>query len=494
MKQWAWLVLLAMGAGGCVSNQDATSSAVRILNAVPDGPRMSLIINGGTVASNYDYGSGTPYAVQGVGQTGVRIDEVLPSNADPTYRTIFDRVLGLNVNDELTLVVLGQAAGQQEEIVSIGTMTRGVPTGQTRIQFMNAGNGQAPVDVYLVPPGTLPSASTPIAAGLAYKAFTAQTEVTGGNSEIIVTAAGDPATVLLDTGTLSLPLEGTWLVVVIDNTSIDAATRPINLSILTGTGSAVIVDQNAKAQARFVNVSPGTYDIDSFVNLTTVDGTARQDCDPLTTEAGTLVEQCAQPFKFIGPFNAIVPGVYGIKTQKAADAAVTARTVSGALAGAGVTTFITDGYIADTDTATGTGLQVIPGARSVATAAQLRLANFSQGAVNSLNGDPTTDRLEFYIVDPCVDLADQTPDYYNVGFGSDTGYLALEPGDYTVALTRTDPADASAAPVVLVSKRMTLAGGGVYTELVVDSVGAVLPASFLSIDDDPGLQDCPAPP
>jgi hypothetical protein len=369
-----------------------------------------------------------------------------------------------------------------------------VPTGQTRIQFMNAGNGQAPVDIYLVPPGTLPGASTPFVAGLAYKAFTAQAEVTGGNSEIIVTAAGDPSTVLLDTGTLSLPLQGTWLVVVIDNPNLDAGTRPINLSVLTGTGSAVILDKNAQAQARFVNVSPGTYDIDSFVNATSVDDTARQDCDPLTTEADTPVEQCAQPFRFIGPFHAVTPGVYDIKTQKSADAAVSARTVSGALTAGGITTFITDGYIPDTATATGTGLQTIPAARRVATAAQLRLANFSQGAVDSLSGDPTTDRLEFYITDPCVPLDDETPDYFNVGFGSDTGYLALEPGDYTITLARTDPSNTAAVPVVLLSKRMTLAGGGIYTELVVDSVGAVLPASFLSIDDDPGLQDCPAPP
>lgn len=494
MKRWIWMLLLVAGAGGCVSKQDATSSAVRILNAVPDGSRMSLIINGATRASGYDFGWGTPWVVQAAGQTGVRIDEALPPDATPAYRTLHDASHALAVNDELTLVVLGQAAGQAEEVVPILTRTRGVSTGKTRLQFINASSGVGAVDVYLLAPGTLANPSTQFTAGLAYKAYTPEVEVTSGNSQFIVTAAGQPQTVLLDSGPVYLPLEGAWTVAIVANPGIDSATRRINLTVLSGSGSAQILDKDARAQARFVNASPGSYAIDSFINAIAVDDSARQACDPLTVEADTTVEECAQPFGFIGSFHAITPGVYDIKTQKAADAAVSARTLSGSLAAGATNSFVTDGLIADTDTATTTGLQTLTGTRRTATAAQLRVVDFSLAASATLEGDPATDRLELYITPACAALDDEEPDFYNLVFGSDIGYRPLVPGDYQVTLARGDTATPTAPPVILLSKRMTLAASGIYTELITDSLGGVLPLAFMSIDDDPGLQDCPGPP
>ncbi len=494
MKRWIWMLLLVAGAVGCVSKQDASSSAVRILNAVPDGSRMSLIINGATRASGYDFGWGTPWVVQAAGQTGVRIDEALPPEATPAYRTVHDASHSLAVNDELTLVVLGQAAGQAEEVVPILTRTRGVPTGKTRLQLIHASPGAGPVDVYLLAPGTLANPSTQFTAGLAYKAYTPEAEVTSGNSQIIVTAAGQPQTVLLDSGSLYLPLEGSWLVAIVANPGIDSATRQINLTVLSGSGSTQVLDKDARAQARFVNASPGSYAIDSFINAIAVDDSARQACDPSTVEADTVVEECAQPFGFIGSFHAVTPGVYDIKTQKAADAAVSARTLSGTLVAGATSSFVTDGLIADTDTATTTGLQTLTGTRRTATAAQLRVVDFSLAASATLEGDPATDRLELYITPACASLDGEAPDFYNLVFGSDIGFQPLLPGDYQVTLARSDTAAPTAPPVVLLSKRMTLAASGIYTELITDSLGGALPLAFMSIDDNPGLQDCPAPP
>ncbi|CAG0946659.1 hypothetical protein GPROT2_03859 [Gammaproteobacteria bacterium] len=495
MKRWTWMVVLLMaGTGGCVNKQDASSSAVRILNAVPDGSRMSLIVNGATRASGYDYGSGTPWVVQAAGQTAVRIDEALPADASPAYRTLHDASHSFAVNDELTLVVLGQAAGQAEEVVQIATRTRGVPTGKTRLQFINASSAVGPVDVYLLAPGTLANPGTQLTAGLAYKAYTSEVEVTGGNNQIVVTEAGQPQTVLLDSGQLYLPLEGAWTVAIIANPGVDSATRRINLVVLSGSGSALILDKAAKAQARFVNASPGSYAIDSFINALSVDGTARQACDPLTTETDTVLEECAQPYGFVGAFHGIAPGAYGIKTQKAADAGVSARTLSGTLAAGVASTMVIDGLVADTDTTTTTGMQTLLGTRRMATAAQLRVVDFSLAASATLEGDPATDRLELYITPPCAALDDEEPDFYNLVLGSDIGYRQLVPGDYQVVLARGDTAATAGPPVVLLSKRMTLAAGGIYTELITDSLGGVLPVGFLSVDDDPGLQDCPAPP
>jgi len=490
MKHWAWMVLLAAAASGCVSSQDAQSSAVRMLNAVADSSLMTLVINGQTRASGYDYGVGTAYAVLGTGRAGLRIDEALPTGASAASRTLYASDQDLAVNAELTLVVLGQEASNAVEVVPIITTTRGVPIGKTRLQFVHAGFGLQPMDVYVVAPGTLPTASTPFAAALAYKAFTGQAEVTAGSAEIIVTAAGNPATVLFDSGAVYLPPEGTWLAAIIANPGADSVQHPIALSVLPGTGSSLILDKGASAQARFVNVSPGSYAIDGFINSPLVNATARQTCDPLTTEPGTVVEECAQPFGFVGPFHDVAPGTYQVKTQKAADAGVSAGSTALTMTASGAGTLVVTGLLADDATTMTTGLQVLSGTRRMA-AAQLRLVNVSQGAVATVTGDPATDRLELYITAGCTPLAGRSPDFYNLAFGSDTGYRAYQPGDYQVTLARSDTATPGVAPVVLLSKRMTLAAGGIYTEFITDSVGAILPAAFLNADDNPGLQDCP---
>ena len=157
MKHWAWMVLLAAAASGCVSSQDAQSSAVRMLNAVADSSLMTLVINGQTRASGYDYGVGTAYAVLGTGRAGLRIDEALPTGASAASRTLYASDQDLAVNAELTLVVLGQEASNAVEVVPIITTTRGVPIGKTRLQFVHAGFGLQPMDVYVVAPGTLPT-------------------------------------------------------------------------------------------------------------------------------------------------------------------------------------------------------------------------------------------------------------------------------------------------------------------------------------------------
>ncbi|MBW7930432.1 MAG: DUF4397 domain-containing protein [Gammaproteobacteria bacterium] len=495
MKHWAWLVLpLAAWAGGCVSSQDAESSAVRMLNAVADSSNMALTVSGQRRSSATAYGAGTSYLALGVGRFTVRIDEALPLDADPDIRTLYSGEHALGVNDELTLVVLGQEASDAVEVLAIPSKTRGVSIGKTRMQFVHAGFGLQPVDIYVGAVGSLPQASTPLVAGMAYGEFTVQTELAGGNAQIIVTPAGDPATILLDSGRVQLPAEGTWLVAVIANPEADAARHPISLSVLTGTGSSLLRDKDASALLRFVNASPGTYAIDGFANSALLNGTERQDCDPATTEPETAVEQCAQPFRFIGPFHEVVPGTYQLKTQKAADAAVSARSVTASFAAGTASTVVTTGLIADEDEATTTGLQIALAARRMHSAALLRVVNVSQAAVMAVQGDPSTDRLELYITPPCeLPDAESEPVLGNLAFGSDTSYLARVPGDYQLSLARVDRASSGTSVEVLLSRRLTLAAGGVYTEFVIDSLGATLPPDFLSVDDDPGFQGCPGP-
>jgi hypothetical protein len=137
-------------------------------------------------------------------------------------------------------------------------------------------------------------------------------------------------------------------------------------------------------------------------------------------------------------------------------------------------------------TETAVGIATIPAIRRVATVAQLRILNESLATGTALEGDPTTDRIELYITPVGADLEDEDPDFFGLRMGSDTGYFGQLPGNYDLTIAKVDTATTNPAPTtVLLRQTMTLDANGIYTLVIIDSVGGVAPISFLPLDDDP---------
>jgi hypothetical protein len=476
------LLLLAALAAGCVSSSDPANGAVRLLNAVPDGPRMDLSIDGELALAAVNFGGGSAFVAKRRGTYQVSIEEIPFTATTATDRTIYDRSLEWAANDEVSLVVVGEAGAQSEEVIEIRNRTSGVPIGRTRLQFVHAAVGGQPVDVYVTEPDTALTGLTPVAAALAFKAFTAQQEVEGGTARIVLTAAGNPAAILFDSGSLFLTLEGNLLVAVVPPIGTAAGTSPFSLAILTGTSAANVLDAGTPASVRFVNAAPGAYALDAFVNQTSVDDTARQACDPASVETDTLLEVCAAAFTTVSAETPITGGAYDVKLQKTAADAVAAQALTGSLATGVATTLVLTGLTADDATATTQGLVTLAAVRSIAGVAQLRVVDASLAADAAVSGDPTSDRLELYIAAPGASLDAEDPDFTFLSLGSNTGHVALVPGTYQVALAKTDTATSN-PPEVLYTREVTLAGGGRYTLVIADSVGGVQPLQGLSIED-----------
>jgi hypothetical protein len=202
-------------------------------------------------------------------------------------------------------------------------------------------------------------------------------------------------------------------------------------------------------------------------------------------EVGTLLELCALPYTSIGAYDTFLPGTYDLKIQKTGDDAVAAQTVLTGLGGSIASTAVITGLQPDTATVMQLGARTLVSGRRVATAAQLRVVDLSLGADVALGADPATDRLELYIVPAGTPLDDETADFVNLRFGADTGYISQLAGSYDVTLVQADTATPDVTPVVLLSRVVTLADGGIYTLLIADSVPATLPLQYLSIEDDP---------
>lgn len=485
MIRIACLAVLAVLAGGCIDKQHATNGAIRFLNASPDAPRISLLVDDVVKAAGYDYGAGSPFIAFGADTYQVKINELLPTAANPNTQTIFTKDLDLGVDAEWSYIVVGEDAANSLEVLQIPTTTTGVAISMVQLQFVHAAVGEPAFDAYVTAPDAVIAASTPFASGLAYKAWTPQKTVTGGNVKIVLTAPGDPSTVLFESNTLFLTLETSQLIAVVPNLGIDADVRPFALVFLSGFGSGTVLNKDSQSGFRVVNASPGTYQLDTFLNASSVDNTARQVCDPATTEETTFLELCAIPFTSVGTYNTIGPGTYELKVQETGNAAVTAASfVSTLVAGASSTTILM-GLIPDTATTTGISLHTDISGRRIATAAQLRLVDVSQAADKAIAGDPATDRLEIYLTAPGASLADEEPDYTGLRFGSDTGYVSELAGNYQLTLAIADTETPDALPQVLLTQEIALADSGIYTLLIADSVGGVMPPQYLSIDDDP---------
>lgn len=482
----AILVAWSVFAAACVSGSDPSNGAVRMLHAVADGPRMNLLIDEELRLAGIEFSGGSAFVTSSAGERRVRIEEVLPASGAATTDTIFDQTLSLAVNDELTLIVAGMAASGSEEVIEVRNRTRGVPFGKARVQVVHAAAGGPAVDVYITALDTVLSAVAPVAPALGYKAATEQVEMSGGGARVALTAVNDPTTVLYDSGPIFLNLESSLLLALVPDTAVAGSTSPFSLVVMSGTASVAVPDRNTGSQVRVVNAAPVAYGLDVIVNQTSVPGGVRQECDPGTTESGTVLEFCATSFTSIGSFAAIAAGSYNVNIQRTGADAVAAQTLGGSFRAGVPESLVLTGITDEAATQTRQGMLTLGGTRRNAVAAQLRVVSASLAADAAIAGDPATDRLELYITAPGADLAAENPDFVNFQIGGDTNYLSLAAGGYQLALARRDTAVSGAVPEVLYTRELTLTGGGLYTLVIADSLGGVLPLQALSLDDNPG--------
>lgn len=436
----------------CISSQDAVNGAIRVVHAVPDAPRMNLLIDDELRVASLDFAGASAYIASPAGDYAVKIEEVLPGSG--TNVAVFDESVDLDVNEEVTLVVVGNAAGHVEEVLQIETKTRGVPAGNARIQLVHAAVGGPPVDVYVTAPDAVIDANTPrfTSAALAYKEFTdPQRDIPSGSVKMVLTAPNDPSMVLFESGTVFLGLEATALVAIVPNTGPDAVTTPFSLVFATGSGSNAAIDKNSQSNLRLVNTSPDSYPLDVFFN------------DP--SDDSTVTQRMNLQFLGIDGYFTLAPGSYDVKVQKTGDPATVPLEFPQAFVAGSEATLVFTNLIAQLERVT-----LPDNTRRVATEARLRLVHASPGAGT----------LDYYITDPGAALADETADFRNATLGANTGYISLAAGPQQVTFI---VAGSKADTDIRATQLVTLENGGIYTMLLTDTLGGGLPAQVLSLDD-----------
>jgi Domain of unknown function (DUF4397) len=214
LRRWAglWLGLFLGSAfllSGCGSS-GSDVSAVRFLQASPDAPPVSVLVDGKTVAGGLNYGNASGYSPV---QPGSHHIQVVPVNGSTP---ILDQSFPFPVSENLTMLLSGPAASIRMVTLTDGGTTSVSGSGYVRV--VNASSTMGPADVYIVTAGSGIGGVSPVTAGLGFGQDTGYHVIVAGNYQVFMTTPGTP-NALLSTGSISLTAAQNQTVVALDGSS-----------------------------------------------------------------------------------------------------------------------------------------------------------------------------------------------------------------------------------------------------------------------------------
>lgn len=416
----------------------ATAPQLRALHASPDAPAVNILVNGQAALSEVDYTEGSGF-LPVTETTSVQVEAIIPGG----NAIVIDETLDLDFSTDYTVIAVGDVAAPIGPLVIANPTDQALTPGSFFAQVVHAAPDAPPVDVYVTTPGADLTASAPISTTpLAYQDVSDRLEVPAATYQIRVTLAGDPASVVFDSGELDLAADAELLIAAVENAGPGAT--PIQLVVLDGTGAADLLDANTPAAVTAVHASPDAPPVDILADDAS---TANDEALPLAVDY-SFTEFCE-----IGAVPA--PGEYTVSVVANADNSVVATDFpftagQGAEATAIVTGFLSSGTPAIQPLALATDT------RSVVTEAKLRV----------IHGSPSTGDVDLYLLADGTDLNDAsvTPSFAAVPFGADTGILSIAPGVYDVYVTPAG--DKSVVAIELAD--VTFSGGEVLDVIARD--------------------------
>ena len=448
----------AVIAAGCDSNssprQNITPTpppapalfSVQLLHASPDAPAVDISGIGSTIAG-VDFKQGSGVITGGPGTYTVQVDGLTPGGP----ATVIGPVdLTFAADTLYTILAVGEVANIDALVLE--QPATDVPAGSTRLRVVHAAPNAPEVSVFLTAPGADLQAEAPVGT-FEFGADLGPVEVpAGGPYQIRVTlpfTAPDPATVVFDSGELSLTDGANLVIAAVENTtSADALAMdesPITLAILDGTGASELLSAATPAELRVVHASADAPTVDVVVN---------------DDFANPLVPDLSFPdFAPAAGFVAVPANSYDITVTDAATQSVFPIDVDGLALDAGVTYDV----LAVNSLAELEPLILTDDYRRIVTAAKVRIVHASTVA-----DDLSPQGVDIYVAAPGTDINTIEPTLADIPFKANTGFLELAPGDYEVTVTVADD-KAPAIPTTPIS----IEAGSVYTAVARDPDPAV---------------------
>ncbi len=408
---------------------------IQVLHASPDAPAVNILVDGGAIASDVDYKVGTGQLEVDAGTYSVEVEGIL---ADGSTATVIGPVdLTFDADTTYSIAAVGPVAAIEPVVVS--QPRTAVSAGAARLFVLHGAAAAPQVDVFVTTPGADLTATAPTGT-FAFKETIGPAEVAAGDYQIRVTLAGDPTTVVYDSGTVPLADGDDLFVAAVPNTT--ASASPISLVVQNGSAAVEIADAATPASLRVFHTSPDAPAVDVVVN---------------DNFASPLVPGLAFP-DFAGYVN-VPADDYNVK--------VTAAGNPGAIViDADLTLEAGQAYdvLAVDNLAAIEALVLNDDPRPVATESKVRIVHAS----------PTAQDVDIYVVAPGTDINTVDPTFAAIPFKASTGYVSLLPGSYDVAVTPTGTKTAAIGPA-----NFTFNDGDVLTVVARDNAGGGIPLNVI---------------
>lgn len=445
------LALSALGLTGCDIFDDDDDDPViitpppvvgefklQVLHASPDAPAVNVLVDGAETLAGVDFKAGSGVLTLDEGDYEIQVDGILPGD---NAAVIGPTTLTFAADTLYSVIAINDVANIEPLILE--QPDTAVPAGSVRVRVVHAAPAAPEVDVFVTAPGADLTAEAPLGT-FEFGGDLGPVEVTGGDYQIRVTAAGDPAAVVFDSGTVALPADANLLVAAVANTG--AGDAPISLALLDGTGPSEILDTDTVANLRVVHGSPDAPAVDIVVN----DGFA-----------APLIEDLA--FGEATGFVGVPPADYNVKVTPADNAGVIVIDADLTLEAGLSYSVIAADVLATID-----ALVLADDPRPVATEAKVRI----------IHGSPAAGNVDIYVTAVGADITTVDPAFTDIPFKANTGFTSLAAGDYDVTVTPTGTTDAAIGPATI-----SIADGGVYTAIARDATGGGAPLGLILLDD-----------
>lgn len=446
------LAAFAVSVAACNSSDDpvvnsappAPTASLQVLHASSDAPAVKVIVDGNELLSGVDYKEGSARLLLDPGTYSIQVDGITPGG-DVTVIGPVD--LTFDVDTVYTVAAVGKVGDGTIEAVVLNQPRAEVAAGSARAFVLHGASDAPAVDVYVTTPGADLAATAPLGS-FSYKESLGPVEVAAGDYQIRVTLAGDPAAVVYDTGTIALNDGDDLLLTAVNNTidsdTVTAPASPISLAVLTGFGSAEILDASTSAAVRVVHASADAPNVDVIVD-----------------DAVTLVSDLA--FPDATPFVPVDAATYNVKVTAAGNASAIVIDADLTL-DAGVTYDI----LAVNELAAIEPLVLTDDYRSVITEAKVRI----------IHASPTAQDVDIYITEQGADITNVEPTLADIPFKANTGFLSLAAGAYDVTVTPAGSKMPAIGPASI-----AVNAGGIYTAIARDAAGGGTPLNLILLDD-----------
>lgn len=479
-------LMAACGGGGGLDNE----LGLRVINASPDAPPVNFLVDNVAFAPLVDYKIGTRFTFLTPASREMSLEVILPGDD-----VLIEESVSLLAGREYTMIAVGKLSEEGSstlQMLNIDNPIAAVPVGTTRVQFVHAAPDTAALDIYLTAVTDSLDAATPSYTLSGFQKISAQQDFGSGDPQtwrIRVTPAGDKATLLFDSGAITLRSASSLLFVVVTNTG--TGTAPISLLSNDGTFGGEVLDVDTSADVRVYNVSPDLPSLTATAERALRKDTLPPDpplsspciydptlessdvlCVAPAPEVTTLVTDLGYPaasaytsldFSILPPDGFLFLNPVNFYAFKVAATGVPETILFGtnlSLVQGRRNSLLALGLVPQPsgDTVVAKSLTVLSDdIRPYARIGKLRIVDAS----------PAGSAVDVYIELQGTDIAAENASLGGLVAGSSTGHFSFEPGLYTVSFTT------AGTKTVLASADVNAVSGSVFTVVFVDTARSI---------------------